>query len=87
MLCRRYQHGAVFVGARLHIFGGAVGGGRMVDTESAVVVLDTSAGHWVKGGADSPQVGSLLRLVLSGWLGCVLKGRDAVQVARLAGMD
>ena len=26
----RYQHGAVFVGARLHISGGAVGGGRMV---------------------------------------------------------
>ncbi len=26
----RYQHGAVFVGARLHIFGGAVGGGKMV---------------------------------------------------------
>ena len=50
----RYQHGAVFVGARLHIFGGAVGGGRMVDTESAVVVLDTSAGQWVKGPADNP---------------------------------
>jgi hypothetical protein len=26
----RYQHGTVFVGARLHISGGAVGGGRMV---------------------------------------------------------
>ncbi len=26
----RYQHGAVFVGTRLHISGGAVGGGRMV---------------------------------------------------------
>ncbi len=26
----RYQHGAVFVGNRLHISGGAVGGGRMV---------------------------------------------------------
>lgn len=51
----RYQHGAVFVGARLHIFGGAVGGGRMVDAESAVVVLDTSAGQWVKGVPESPQ--------------------------------
>jgi hypothetical protein len=28
----RYQHGAVFVGARLHISGGAVGGGRMVSS-------------------------------------------------------
>lgn len=26
----RYQHGAIFVGNRLHISGGAVGGGRMV---------------------------------------------------------
>lgn len=26
----RYQHAAVFVGPRLHITGGAVGGGRMV---------------------------------------------------------
>lgn len=26
----RYQHGSVFVGTRLHISGGAVGGGRMV---------------------------------------------------------
>ena len=67
---RSYQHGAVFVGARLHIFGGAVGGGRMVDTESAVVVLDTSAGQWVKGGADSPQVG--------GWAGRVGGGGGLV---------
>ncbi len=28
----RYQHGAVFVGNRLHISGGAVGGGRMVSS-------------------------------------------------------
>lgn len=42
----RYQHGAVFVGARLHISGGAVGGGRMVDDQSAIVVLDTAAGTW-----------------------------------------
>lgn len=26
----RYQHGAIFVGNRLHVSGGAVGGGRMV---------------------------------------------------------
>jgi hypothetical protein len=43
----RYQHGAVFVGARLHIFGGAVGGGKMVDEASSVVVLDTAAGQWL----------------------------------------
>lgn len=30
----RYQHGAVFVGARLHISGGAVGGGRMVSWQA-----------------------------------------------------
>mmetsp|Transcript_39602 Transcript_39602/g.112307 ORF Transcript_39602/g.112307 Transcript_39602/m.112307 type:complete len:560 (-) Transcript_39602:55-1734(-) len=43
----RYQHGAVFVGARLHISGGAVGGGRMVDEATSVAVLDTAAGVWV----------------------------------------
>jgi hypothetical protein len=42
----RYQHSAVFVNARLHISGGAVGGGRMVDDASAIVVLDTAAGTW-----------------------------------------
>jgi hypothetical protein len=42
----RYQHGAVFVGARLHISGGAVGGGRMVDDASSIVALDTAAGTW-----------------------------------------
>ena len=43
----RYQHGAVFVNARLHISGGAVGGGRMVDDSASVVTLDTAAGAWV----------------------------------------
>eukprot|EP00877_Chromochloris_zofingiensis_P000243 jgi/Chrzof1/10219/Cz04g33020.t1 len=42
----RYQHGAVFVGARLHISGGAVGGGRMVDENTSCVMLDTSGGAW-----------------------------------------
>ena len=46
MPAARYQHGAVFVGARLHISGGAVGGGRMVDDVSSIVVLDTAAGTW-----------------------------------------
>lgn len=42
----RYQHGAVFVGARLHVSGGAVGGGKLVDDSTAVAVLDTAAGVW-----------------------------------------
>ena len=42
----RYQHGAVFVGPRMHISGGAVGGGRMVDDAAATAILDTSAGAW-----------------------------------------
>jgi len=52
----RYQHGAIFVGNRLHISGGAVGGGRMVDEATSTVVLDTNAGQWVSptssGGSD-----------------------------------
>ena len=40
----RYQHGAVFVGARLHVSGGAVGGGKLVDDGTAIAVLDTAAG-------------------------------------------
>eukprot|EP00775_Hariotina_reticulata_P013713 gene13713-13835_t len=43
----RYQHGAVFVGTRLHISGGAVGGGRMVDESTSTVMLDTSGGAWI----------------------------------------
>ncbi|KAE8701964.1 Serine/threonine-protein phosphatase BSL2-like protein [Hibiscus syriacus] len=37
----RYQHAAVFVGARLHVTGGALRGGR------AIEVLDTAAGVWL----------------------------------------
>jgi hypothetical protein len=40
----RYQHGAIFVGARLHISGGAIGGGRMVEDAASVAVLDTVRG-------------------------------------------
>ncbi|KAL6761015.1 Metallo-dependent phosphatase-like protein [Haematococcus lacustris] len=50
----RYQHGAIFVGNRLHISGGAVGGGRMVDEATSTVVLDTNAGQWVSPAAASP---------------------------------
>ena len=55
MPAARYQHGAVFVGARLHISGGAVGGGRMVDNASSIVVLDTAAGAWCTQGKPSDE--------------------------------
>jgi protein phosphatase len=42
----RYQHAAVFVNARLHVSGGALGGGRMVEDASSIAVLDTAAGVW-----------------------------------------
>ncbi|THG22565.1 hypothetical protein TEA_028645 [Camellia sinensis var. sinensis] len=37
----------VFVGARLHVTGGALRGGRAVEGEAAVAVLDTAAGAWL----------------------------------------
>lgn len=43
----RYQHGSVFINGRLHVAGGAVGGGRMVENGPAVVTLDTTPGMWV----------------------------------------
>ncbi|XP_030460071.1 serine/threonine-protein phosphatase BSL1 [Syzygium oleosum] len=43
----RYEHAAVFVGARLHVTGGAVKGGRAVEGEAAIAVLDTAAGVWL----------------------------------------
>ncbi|KAL4333297.1 hypothetical protein GQ457_07G035860 [Hibiscus cannabinus] len=55
----RYQHAAVFVNARLHVSGGALGGGRMVEDSSSVAVLDTAAGVWcdTKSVVTSPRVG------------------------------
>eukprot|EP00897_Mesotaenium_endlicherianum_P006299 jgi/Mesen1/5698/ME000288S04916 len=55
----RYQHAAVFVNARLHVSGGALGGGRMVEDASSVAVLDTTAGVWCdrKGVVTSPRTG------------------------------
>ncbi|KAG0587730.1 hypothetical protein KC19_2G187400 [Ceratodon purpureus] len=55
----RYQHAAVFVNARLHVSGGALGGGRMVEDESSVAVLDTAAGVWCdkKAIVNSPRHG------------------------------
>ncbi|GMH31006.1 hypothetical protein Nepgr_032849 [Nepenthes gracilis] len=43
----RYEHAAVFVGTRLHVTGGALRGGRAVEGEAAVAVLDTAAGVWL----------------------------------------
>ncbi|KAI3439471.1 Serine/threonine-protein phosphatase [Psidium guajava] len=43
----RYEHAAVFVGARLHVTGGALRGGRAVEGEAAIAVLDTAAGVWL----------------------------------------
>ncbi|KAM7495932.1 hypothetical protein LguiA_020346 [Lonicera macranthoides] len=43
----RYEHAAVFVGARLHVTGGALRGGRTVDGEATIAVLDTAAGVWL----------------------------------------
>ncbi|KAI9072574.1 hypothetical protein K1719_045461 [Acacia pycnantha] len=55
----RYQHAAVFVNARLHVSGGALGGGRMVEDSSSVAVLDTAAGVWcdTKTIVTSPRTG------------------------------
>eukprot|EP00252_Welwitschia_mirabilis_P026986 TRINITY_DN906_c0_g1_i2.p1 TRINITY_DN906_c0_g1~~TRINITY_DN906_c0_g1_i2.p1 ORF type:complete len:944 (-),score=234.90 TRINITY_DN906_c0_g1_i2:748-3579(-) len=55
----RYQHAAVFVNARLHVSGGALGGGRMVEDCSSVAVLDTAAGVWcdTKGVVTSAHTG------------------------------
>ncbi|KAJ7977479.1 Serine/threonine-protein phosphatase [Quillaja saponaria] len=43
----RYQHAAVFVGARLHVTGGVLRGGRGVEGEATIAVLDTAAGAWL----------------------------------------
>ncbi|KAE8688741.1 Serine/threonine-protein phosphatase BSL2 [Hibiscus syriacus] len=55
----RYQHAAAFVNARLHVSGGALGGGRMVEDSSSVAVLDTAAGVWcdTKSVVTSPRTG------------------------------
>ncbi|XP_022931245.1 serine/threonine-protein phosphatase BSL1-like [Cucurbita moschata] len=43
----RYQHAAVFVGARLHVTGGTLRGGRAIEGEANIAVLDTAAGVWL----------------------------------------
>nr|XP_016432458.1 PREDICTED: serine/threonine-protein phosphatase BSL3-like isoform X3 [Nicotiana tabacum] len=49
----------VFVNARLHVSGGALGGGRMVEDSSSIAVLDTAAGVWcdTKSVVTSPRTG------------------------------
>ncbi|KAK7845163.1 serine/threonine-protein phosphatase bsl1 [Quercus suber] len=48
LLCGgRDSSGAVFVNARLHVTGGALRGGRAIEGEAAIAVLDTAAGVWL----------------------------------------
>jgi len=42
----RYQHGAVFVGGRMHVIGGALGGNKLVGYSDSVSLLDTTNGLW-----------------------------------------
>ncbi|KAJ8439340.1 hypothetical protein Cgig2_022477 [Carnegiea gigantea] len=60
LLCGgRDANSVVFVNARLHVSGGALGGGRMVEDSSSVAVLDTAAGVWcdTKSVVTSPRTG------------------------------
>jgi hypothetical protein len=34
------------VGARLHVSGGSLGGGKMVDKKDSILILDSTAGVW-----------------------------------------
>ncbi|KAF3781806.1 Serine/threonine-phosphatase BSL1-like protein [Nymphaea thermarum] len=43
----RYQHAAVFLGNRLHVTGGTLKGGRTIEGEATIAVLDTAAGVWL----------------------------------------
>ena len=54
----RYQHGCAFVGAKLHLVGGALGGGRVVDAAHAIASLDTAQGTWSSGDDDGAENGS-----------------------------
>ena len=44
--CPRYQHASVFIGNRLFLSGGAVGGGKTVDEDNACLIFDTNVGSW-----------------------------------------
>ncbi|KAJ1435718.1 Serine/threonine-specific protein phosphatase/bi [Sesbania bispinosa] len=43
----RIWYMGVFVGARLHVTGGVLRGGRAVEGEASIAVLDTAAGVWL----------------------------------------
>ncbi|CAG9462338.1 unnamed protein product [Pedinophyceae sp. YPF-701] len=57
----RYQHAAVFVDGRLHVVGGAVGGGRMVDAASSALVFDSRVGVWQAHDAGADELIDLTR--------------------------
>jgi diadenosine tetraphosphatase ApaH/serine/threonine PP2A family protein phosphatase len=42
----RYQHGSIFVGGRMHVIGGALGGNKLVRYNDSVSLLDTTNGVW-----------------------------------------
>ncbi len=81
----RYQHGAIFVGNRLHISGGAVGGGRMVSARRAQPALPAASvsgegvGVWRAGGPLRRRARSPLQawacVCLGAW--CRAAGRSA----------
>ncbi|MCO5550471.1 hypothetical protein L7F22_003958 [Adiantum nelumboides] len=54
----RYQHAAVFVDSRLHVIGGSLRGGRMVEGPASAAVLDTNAAIWLdrNGVVTSPRL-------------------------------
>eukprot|EP00249_Psilotum_nudum_P023104 c28750_g1_i1 orf=412-3258(+) len=54
----RYQHAAVFVNSRLHVTGGCLRGGKMVEGSSSATVLDTNAAVWLDcdGVITSPRI-------------------------------
>lgn len=54
----RYQHAAVFVDSRLHVTGGTLRGGRMVEGSASAAVLDTDAAFWLdrNGIVTSPRI-------------------------------
>ncbi|KAG5060152.1 Serine/threonine-protein phosphatase BSL3 [Glycine soja] len=58
----------VFVNARVHVSGGALGGGRMVEDTSSVVVLDIVVGVWcdTKSVVTSPRTGRYSADVVGG---------------------
>ncbi|GJZ42275.1 hypothetical protein Tco_0589161 [Tanacetum coccineum] len=68
----RYQHAAVFVGARLHVTEGVLKGGREVDGEGAAV-LDTPVGVWLDiHGMVTSRSNSKAKSTILHWSSCVV---------------